>query len=137
MTLFIVGVLICSISWGVAGGSVDSSIVPKYVINGLDVYANSGYEPAVKIWFKESPYSNATTLASNIAFFKNIEMLAGNYISYDLLMTKETNSSNVVYVRLNYERLPGYVLFTSFKKDGNWVLSKVRLDRHQSFGTVQ
>ncbi len=113
---------------------INTAIIPPYVSRGLQVYADEGYEAAVHVWLADSPYKNATTLASNIAFFKNIEKLAGNYQSYDILMTKQTISSNVVYVRMNYARLPGYVLFTSLKRDNDWVLGKVQLDRLQRFG---
>lgn len=119
-----------------SASQVDLSLVPIYVTNGLNEYGTNGYEAAVHTWFKGSPYENATTLASNIAFFRNIEKLAGKYISYDVLMTKQTQSSNAVYVRMNYERLPGYVMFTSLKRENIWVLARVQLDRLQRFGTA-
>lgn len=118
------------------GALVDLEKVPPYVTAGLHEYERNGYEAAVKVWLADSPYKNATTLASNIAFFKNIEMLAGKYLSYDILMTTQTISSNAVYVRMNYERLPGYILFTSMLRDGRWVLTKVKLDRLQRFGSA-
>lgn len=114
---------------------IDLSIVPEYVTAGLEEYAANGYEAAVHTWFADSPYSNAATLASNHAFFKNIEMLAGKYRSYDILMTKQTATSNAVYVRINYERLPGYIMFTSIKNQDRWVLSRLSLDRMQRFGS--
>jgi len=114
---------------------VDPSIVPDYVKKGLDEYKINGYGAAVSAWLADSPYSNATTMASNIAFFRNIEKLAGTYVSYDILMTKETISSNVVYVRMNFERVPGYILFTSLKRGNMWVLGRIQLDRMQRFGS--
>lgn len=116
--------------------AVEVDLVPEYVSSGLQVYGTQGYEAAVQVWLAGSPYGNATTLASNIAFFKNIEMLAGQYQSYDVLMTKQTISSNVVYIRMNYERLPGYILFTSIKRNGAWILGKINLDRTQRFGVA-
>jgi len=115
---------------------VNPALVPTYVQSGLMAYGSQGYEAAVHEWLTGSPYKNAMTMASSIAFFKNIEKLAGKYISYDLLMTKQTVSSNVVYVRMNYERLPGFILFTSLKRGDKWVLGKVHLDRLQRFGTA-
>ncbi len=117
-------------------GQVDPSMVPPYVSNGLAEYGSKGYKAAVGAWLAGSPYKNAVTMASNMAFFKNIEKLAGKYISYDILMTRQTVSSNVTYVRMNYERLPGYVLFTSFMRKGKWVLGKIDLDRSQRFGAL-
>lgn len=115
---------------------IDISIVPSYVLSGLKEYESRGYEAAVHVWLTDSPYKNAMTMASNIAFFKNIEKLAGQYQSYDILMTKQTVSSNVVYVRMNYERLPGFILFTSLKRGDKWVLGRVQLDRLQRFGSA-
>lgn len=118
-------------------GAVEVEKVPSYVTAGLQEYETKGYEAAVQVWLADSPYKNATTLASSIAFFQNIEKLAGQYLSYDILMTKETISSNVVYVRMNYKRLPGYILFTSMLRDGKWVLARVNLDKRQRFGVAK
>jgi hypothetical protein len=134
--LLVAGIAFCCSSPIMLYGMVDSTIVPGYVINGLKEYETNGYEAAVKVWMADSPYQNAATLASSIIFFKNIEMLAGKYLSYDILMTKETQSSNVVYVRMNFERLPGYILFTSIKRGQGWVLGNIKLDRFQRFGML-
>jgi hypothetical protein len=116
-------------------GDIDVSLVPSYVLAGLAEYGANGHEAAVKKWFADSPYSNAATLASNNAFLKNIEMLAGKYQSYDILMTKKTATSNMVYVRMNYERLPGYIMFVSVWREGRWVLNRIQLDKKQRFGS--
>ncbi|WP_457577196.1 hypothetical protein [Desulfomarina sp.] len=108
------------------------------MLSGLAEYGTNGYKAAVHTWLAGSPYENATAMASNIAFFVNIEKLAGSYRSYDILMVRETVSSNVTYVRMNYERLPCYILFSSIKRSGDtWVLGKIRLDRMQRFGTAK
>lgn len=108
--------------------------VPAYITSGLQAYKDKGYEEAVKIWLAGSPFASGAAMVSRISFFKNIEMLGGPYQSHDFLMVKETGSSNVVYVRMNYERLPGYILFTSGLRDGQWVLTNIKLDRMQRFG---
>lgn len=116
---------------------VDSGLIPPYVLRGLEDYKLQGYAAAVRTWLADSPHEAATNLASNLAVFKNIEMLAGKYRSYDVLLTQETPSSNLVYVRLNYERLPGYLLFTSQKREAHWVLTKIDLHRKQRLGQHQ
>lgn len=113
---------------------VDKQLVPEYVHAGLAAYKTRGYEAAVKTWLADSPYEDATTLASNLSFFRNFQMLAGKYLSADILMTHETQSSNLVYVRLNYERIPVYVLFTSFQSSNKWVLGKIQISRTQKYG---
>jgi len=115
---------------------VNPNLVPPYVTDGLETYGAKGYEAAVAVWLQDSPWKNATTLASSIAFFKNIEMLAGKYISYDILMTRQTISSNAVYVRMNFARRPGFILFISKVSNDKWVLAKLRLDRMQKMGTL-
>ena len=131
--LIVTVVSICNLAQAVAA-MVNPEQVPQYVSQGLETYGREGYEKAVHVWLEGSPYESATTLASNIAFFKNIEKLAGKFVSYDYLMTRQTVSSNVVYVRMNYERLPGFILFTSALRNGRWVLASVKLDRVQRFG---
>jgi hypothetical protein len=117
---------------GAAG--VDKQLVPEYVSAGLSAYKTRGYEAAVKTWLANSPYEDATTLASNLTFFRNFQMLAGKYLSADILMTNETQNSNLVYVRMNYERIPVYVLFTSFRSSNQWLLGKIQISRTQKYG---
>jgi len=105
------------------------------VINGLNEYAERGYEVAVHAWLKGSAYESGSQMASRIAFFKNIEMLAGSYQSYTILFTLKTVSSNQVYIRMNYVRLPGFILFISTKMNNSWVLSNIKLSRIQEYGT--
>jgi hypothetical protein len=109
--------------------------VPPYVTAGLREYGQHGYEAAVHTWLKGSAFAAGSQMASRIAFFKNIEMLAGKYQSYTILFTQQTVSSNQVYVRMNYERLPGFILFTSIKKNNAWVLGRIQLSRIQEYGS--
>lgn len=117
-----------------SAAEVEPKLVPAYVTAGLSAYKTKGYEAAVHIWLADSPHKDAVNLVSNLMLFKNIQMLAGKYLSYDILMTQETVSSNLVYVRMNYERVPGYILFTSLKRDGKWVLGSIKPGRLQKYG---
>jgi hypothetical protein len=112
---------------------VDQTQIPEYVTAGLSAYKTKGYEAAVHVWLADSPYKDAVNLVASLTFFKNIQMLSGKYLSYDVLMTQETISSNRVYVRMNFERMPGYILFTSLKRENQWVLGDIKLDRMQRF----
>ncbi len=118
-----------------APGNPNTGEVPQYVLDGLHAYKQYGYEAAVKIWLKGSPYEAGTQMASQISFFKNIEMLYGQYQSYDIISVIETGTSNRVYVRMNYERTAGYILFTSIRKNGKWVLAHIDLDRIQKYAS--
>jgi hypothetical protein len=120
-----------------ASNKIDPALIPPYILRGLEDYRDQGYATAVRTWLADSPHEAATTVASNQVMFKNIEMLAGKYRSYDVLLTQETPSSNLVYVRMNYERFPGYILFTSQKRQNKWVLAKINLDRKQRYGQLQ
>ena len=118
-----------------APGNPNTGEVPQYVLEGLKAYKQHGYEAAVKIWLKDSPYEAGTQMASQISFFKNIEMLYGRYQSYDIISVIDTGTSNRVYVRMNYERTAGYILFTSIRKNGKWVLGHIDLDRIQKYAS--
>ncbi len=110
--------------------------VPTYILQGLNDYQTKGYEVAVQTWLTGSPFENATAMASRISFFKNIEMMYGNYLGYDIIFTQQTTSSNRVYVRMNFERTAGYIMFTSLPRNNNWVLSHIDLDRQQKYGST-
>jgi len=88
--------------------------VPKYVIDGLKDYKIKGYEAAVRIWLKDSPYEKATEMATRIQYFKNIEMLYGKFIDYQIIAIQDTVSSHMVYIQMNYERRSVYLQVTSF-----------------------
>jgi hypothetical protein len=129
---FIILLILSAVPERSAAAEVEPKLVPAYVTAGLAAYKTKGYEAAVHIWLADSPHKDAVNLVSNLMLFKNIQMLAGKYLSYDILMTQETVSSNLVYVRMNYERVPGYILFTSLKRDGKWVLGSIKTGRLQN-----
>nr|MBL0731998.1 hypothetical protein [Desulfobacterales bacterium] len=105
--------------------------VPSYIIQGLNDYQDKGYEAAVHTWFRGSPFENGTAMLSKIMFFKNIEMLYGRYLGYDIIFVQQTATSSKVYVRMNYERTAGYIMFTSMPREDKWVLTDIDLDRLQ------
>jgi hypothetical protein len=128
--------LLVSVGVATASDKIDTGLIPSYILRGLEDYKAQGYAAAVRTWLADSPHEAATTLASNLVVFKNIEMLAGKYRSHEVLLTQETPSSNLVYVRMNYERLPGYLLFVSQKREDRWVLAKIDLHRKQRLGQL-
>ncbi len=108
--------------------------VPEYIVNGLQAYANEGYEAAVRKWFQDSPWVNATILVERIAFFKNIEMLYGKYQGYQVVTTNETATSQMTYIRFVYLKMAGYVMFLSKKQNNQWALVKLDLHKMQKLG---
>jgi len=108
--------------------------VPQYVLNGLQAYAKEGYESAVRKWFQDSPWVNATILVERIAFFKNIEMLYGKYQGYQVVTTNETATSQMTYIRFVYLKMAGYVMFLSKKQNNQWALVKLDLHKMQKLG---
>lgn len=116
-----------------ADNSADAR-VPKYIVNGLQAYAKEGYEAAVRTWFQDSPWVNATILVERIAFFKNIEMLYGQYKGYQVVTTNETATSQMTYIRFVYSKMAGYVMFLSKKQNNQWALVKLDLHKMQKLG---
>ena len=110
--------------------------VPEYIHTGFAAYRTSGYAAGVKRWLEGSPYANATQLASNCQYLKNIERLYGKYQGYTVLMVKQTISSNFVYAEIRYTSQSIYVGFTSLQRDGKWVLARLRFDRQQRLGAA-
>ena len=115
--------------------SQQKAFIPNYVLQGLDDYEKKGYEGAVKTWLTDSPFENAIAMASRINFFKNIEKLYGGYLGYDIVFVENTDTSSRVYVRMNFERTAGYIMFTSLLLNGKWSLNHIDLDRLQKFGS--
>ncbi|MFH2065774.1 MAG: hypothetical protein ABIK15_11310 [Pseudomonadota bacterium] len=111
--------------------------VPRYIINGLRVYAEEGYEAAVNTWFQDSPWANAAVLVGRIAFFKNIEMMYGQYQGYEIVMTNETRTSQITYIRFIFSKMPGYVMFLSQMRNNRWVLSQLDVHRLQKYAEVK
>ena len=105
--------------------------VPPYILDGFTTYENQGYEAAVAVWLKDSPFEKGTEMASRIQFFKNVEMLYGTYQSYNIVTVKETPSSQMTYVQIIYQRQTVYAKFLSFKKNKAWVLSNLHLSDRQ------
>lgn len=114
----------------------DAPFIPDYIVNGLQTYPQSGYEAAVRVWLKGSPFENATAMASRIAFFKNIEMLYGKFVSHEVVTTRKTAISHMAYIRMNYQKTSAYIRFISILRDDRWVLSNIHLDRHQKHASA-
>lgn len=110
--------------------------IPAYIIQGLNDYQDKGYEAAMQTWLQGSPFENGTAMASKIMFFKNIEMLYGRYLGYDIIFVQQTATSSQVYVRMNYEHTAGYIMFTSMPRQNKWVLTNIDLDRIQKYGSM-
>lgn len=113
--------------------SANAGYVPRYILDGLQVYQQEGYGPAVNVWTEGSPWANAAVVASRIAYLKNIEMMHGRYQGYDIIMTQETRISQMTYIRLRYTRLPIYALFQSQLRGNKWVLSELELHTKQRY----
>ena len=131
--------LLTALLFGAAGharAEATAPFVPAYVLDGLNAYQTSGYEAAVGVWLKGSPFENATAMASRIAFFKNIEMLYGRFVSWEVVTTKKTAISHMAYIRMNYQKTAAYIRFLSIQREGRWVLSNIHLDRHQKLAAV-
>jgi hypothetical protein len=132
--VFFITIILSLLIAGVAFAQVEKKripSIPEYILNGLQAYEREGYEAAVKKWFENSPWANATVLVSRNAFLKNIEMMYGKYQSYDIITTKETPTSQMTYIRFNYERMSGYGMFISSRHNNQWFLSDLDLHKMQ------
>jgi hypothetical protein len=110
--------------------------VPRYILNGLRAYAEEGYEQAVPVWLKDSPWANAAVLVSRIAYLKNIDKMYGPYQGYEILMTNETRTSQMTYVRFIFSRISGYALFVSQMRNNQWVLYRIDLHDRQKYAAA-
>ena len=128
-------VVLFLVSFPVVSKSEQQVFIPNYILQGLDDYGQKGYEAAVTTWLKGSPFEHATQMATRIAFFQNIEKLYGKYIRYDIVFVEHTETSSRVYVRMNFERTAGYIMFTSLPLNNKWSLNHIDLDHLQKFGS--
>ncbi len=117
--------------------SEQEKTIPIYILNGLREYKDHGYEAGVRALLKGSPLENATDVASRMNFFKNIEMLYGNYLSHEIITVRQTPTSNMVYVKFIYEREAAFGNFTSLKMNNTWSLTKVDLHKLQKYVDVK
>ncbi|MFZ5569459.1 MAG: hypothetical protein ACOZF0_03585 [Thermodesulfobacteriota bacterium] len=131
--LLFLGALLCLHDDRPAMAAGKEEAVPRYILNGLQTYRREGYEAAVAVWLKDSPWANATLMVSRIAYFKNIEKLYGRYQGYQIVTTQETRTSQMTYVRFIYEKNSGYGMFLSTMRNNAWVLSQIDLHRTQRY----
>lgn len=123
------------VSFPVVSRAAQQVFIPDYIVQGLSDYKAKGYEAAVTTWLKGSPFEHATEMATRIAFFQNIEKLYGKYVGHDIVFVEHTETSSRVYVRMNFERTAGYIMFTSLPLNNKWSLNHIDLDRLQKFGS--
>jgi hypothetical protein len=119
-----------------AGVRAESGAIPLYIRQGLEAYAGGGAEAAIGAWFDGSPWQNAAELLSRVAYFQQIESLHGRYRGWTPIETRQTRTSQWTYLRLDFERLPVYLGFTSLQYRGGWALYSLSADTRQRFGVL-
>jgi hypothetical protein len=107
-----------------------AEINPVVIKSGFSEYKSFGSKKAVKAWMKNGPNEISYDSLTLIDDLQQADRLYGNYKNYEIIKTVVlSNSTNVIYVCINYELGPLFAKFIIYDiGGGEWVIT--RLDVH-------
>ena len=98
--------------------------VPPIIDDGFKKYKMKGLVDALKEWNQFDIKSKND--ASKLTTFQEAEKTYDKYVDFDVVDYVELSRRNaLVYVIVNYEKGPLFVLFTVFYPDNKWIVSRI------------
>jgi hypothetical protein len=110
-----------------ASALAPSITVPSVIERGFQMWAkqaNASY--ALDIWKKGGLLEDDKKPNSLGNYFSRIDRTLGNYKSYETISAKKINqSSQIIYIAINFERATVYSRFLMYRSDKNWVVQNM------------
>lgn len=99
-------------------------LAPPVISDGFKKYKMKGLVDALKEWNHPAIRSKNDSLMVNS--FKNAEKTYGKFQDFDVVDYIELSRRNaLVYVIINYEKGPLFILFTVYYPDNKWIVSRI------------
>jgi hypothetical protein len=101
--------------------------VPPVIDRGFQMWAkqdNASY--AIDVWKKGGLLDEDKKPTQLANYFSRIDRTLGNYRSYELISAKPVNqSSQIVYIAINFNRASVYARFLLYRPDKNWIVQNM------------
>ena len=106
--------------------------LPRVIRAGLDQFAKGvtnggGSGTALALWQKGGLLEDDQRVAAQTRYFQRMERSIGNYRFHELIESKKIGqSSQVLYLSLNFERAAVYARFLLYHTEKDWVVQNMR-----------
>jgi hypothetical protein len=105
--------------------AVAESLAP-IVQTGFAAWAKSGADLALDAWQKGGLLEGDNKVAGQSGYFRRLDRLVGNFLSYETLETKSVGqNSQILYLSINFQRGAVYARFHLYRSDKGWVVQNM------------
>ncbi|GJQ57931.1 MAG: hypothetical protein D8M57_04180 [Candidatus Scalindua sp. AMX11] len=117
--ILITVIITCSSTFAVQPGES----IPNIILTGLKIYkGNPG--AAMQVWLKGSPLAGTEIAREQEKVLKETQNRYGRFLGYDLIeIAKLSESSQLVYIQMNFQDGPLFCKFLCYLKYENWIIS--------------
>ena len=113
-----------SISPGMAKEA--SSWIPPIIQNGFSSWAAKDASYAFDIWRKGGLMETDRKLATLSGYFNRMDQTVGKYRSFERVDSKKiSETSQIIYLAINFEHAAVYARFLVFRGDKDWVIQNM------------
>lgn len=103
-----------------------NSSTPPVIQAGFTQWAKNGATLALDAWQKGGLLEGDNKVASLANYFRRLDRALGNYKAYEWVDAKRvSDSSQIIYVSINFERGAVYARFLLYRTDKSWVVQNM------------
>jgi len=120
--------LACGLLWSsLQAVAADSAWpVPPLIQSGFTLWAKGGADPALNVWEKGGLMEGDSKVAGQSAYFRRLDRAIGNFKSFEVVEAKKIGqTSQIIYLVINFERGAVFARFVFYRTDKNWVVQNM------------
>ncbi len=108
------------------GGADPEGALPPVLQSGLALWSKGGPGPALDTWQKGGLLEGDSKVTAQVNYFKRLDRAVGDFKACELIDSKKIGqTSQIVYVSLNFVRGAVYGRFELYLRDRNWVVQNM------------
>jgi hypothetical protein len=101
--------------------------IPPIIEQGFKKYKMKGWRDALEEWYHYSHRITDEGDSLTVTALDKARSVFGKYIDYEIVdKMVVSNRNNLVYLTINHEKGPLFVLFTLYYPDNKWIISRIK-----------
>lgn len=107
-------------------GAESNSSLPAIIQTGFALWTKGGADVALTAWQKGGLMEGDSKAESQARFFKQMDLALGNFKNVEQVGHKNIGqSTQIIYLAMNFERGAVFARFLLFRSDKNWVVQNM------------
>ena len=125
-SIFIISLLFVVIS-AFAQELTPEETIPPIIEQGFKKYKMKGWKDALTEWYRYSHRITDEGDSLTVNALDKATSVFGKYIDYEIVdKMVVSNRNNLIYLTINHEKGPIFVLFTLYYPDNKWIISRIK-----------